>query len=130
MSLLRFGFLFCDDEHRIFSLLSFQNWNTIFECWFGCLCDQTIEYQRLLFRVIRLWIDEVLYEFFLFLDHYFEALSEMKRLKEETDQKTRKKGEICSHILEKQRKISSMESDSANLAQVFKLLYVSHEAER
>lgn len=51
-----------------------------------------------------------------------EALSETKRLKEETDQKTRKKGEICSHILEKQRRMSSMESDSANLAQVIKLL--------
>jgi len=52
----------------------------------------------------------------------FEALSETKRLKEETDQKTRTRGEICSHILEKQRKISSMESDSVNIAQVFNKL--------
>ncbi|XP_019094729.1 PREDICTED: uncharacterized protein LOC104757711 [Camelina sativa] len=50
------------------------------------------------------------------------ALSETKRLKEETDQKTRAKGEICSHILEKQRKISSMESDSTNLAQSLVLI--------
>uniref|UniRef100_A0A1J3GIF8 Uncharacterized protein n=1 Tax=Noccaea caerulescens TaxID=107243 RepID=A0A1J3GIF8_NOCCA len=53
------------------------------------------------------------------LDH---ALSEAKRLKEETDQKTRAKGEICSQILGKQRKISSMESDSANLAQSLELI--------
>ncbi|XP_023632687.1 uncharacterized protein LOC17898566 isoform X1 [Capsella rubella] len=53
------------------------------------------------------------------LDH---ALSETKRLKEETEQKTRAKGEICSCILEKQRKISSMESDSANLAQSLELI--------
>ncbi|KAL1222182.1 hypothetical protein V5N11_011060 [Cardamine amara subsp. amara] len=53
------------------------------------------------------------------LDH---ALTEIKRLKEETDQKTRKKGEICSHILEKQRKISSMDSDSVNLAQSLELI--------
>ncbi|CAE5959152.1 unnamed protein product [Arabidopsis arenosa] len=50
------------------------------------------------------------------------ALSETKRLKEETDQKTRKKGEICSHILENQRKISSMESDSVNLSQSLELI--------
>ncbi|KAH0879623.1 hypothetical protein HID58_067017 [Brassica napus] len=53
------------------------------------------------------------------LDH---ALSETKRLKEETDQKTRTKGELCSQILGKQRKISSMESDSANLAQSLELI--------
>ncbi|VYS47898.1 unnamed protein product [Arabidopsis thaliana] len=50
------------------------------------------------------------------------ALSETKRLKEETDQKTRTRGEICSHILEKQRKISSMESDSVNIAQSLELI--------
>ncbi|CAL9217262.1 unnamed protein product [Arabidopsis halleri] len=50
------------------------------------------------------------------------ALSETKRLKDETDQKTRTKGEICSHILEKQRKISSMESDSVNLSQSLELI--------
>ncbi|CAG7876441.1 hypothetical protein BRARA_E01883 [Brassica rapa] len=53
------------------------------------------------------------------LDH---ALCETKRLKEETDQKTRTKGELCSQILGKQRKISSMESDSANLAQSLELI--------
>ncbi|KAF8116344.1 hypothetical protein N665_0019s0024 [Sinapis alba] len=53
------------------------------------------------------------------LDH---ALSETKRLKEETDQKTRTKGELCSQILGKQRKISSMESDSLNLAQSLELI--------
>ncbi|CAN8290155.1 unnamed protein product [Cochlearia groenlandica] len=53
------------------------------------------------------------------LDH---ALSETKRLQEETDQKTRTKGEICSHILGKQRKIASMESDSVNLAQSLELI--------
>ncbi|KAL0700352.1 hypothetical protein Bca4012_056474 [Brassica carinata] len=50
------------------------------------------------------------------------SLSEAKRLKEETDQKTRTKGELCSQILGKQRKISSMESDSANLAQSLELI--------
>ncbi|VVB11780.1 unnamed protein product [Arabis nemorensis] len=53
------------------------------------------------------------------LDH---ALSEIKRLKEETDQKTRTKGEICSRILGNQRKIASMESDSATLAQSLELI--------
>lgn len=60
---------------------------------------------------------------------FISALSETKRLKEETDQKTRTKGELCSQILGKQRKISSMESDSANLAQVHLTSYVSHEYE-
>jgi len=81
---------------------------------FGSLCTQLHTYS--------FWWDVILS--FLILVSLFEALSETKRLKEETDQKTRTRGEICSHILEKQRKISSMESDSVNIAQVFnKLLW-------
>nr|VDC71597.1 unnamed protein product [Brassica rapa] len=56
------------------------------------------------------------------IEMYVVALCETKRLKEETDQKTRTKGELCSQILGKQRKISSMESDSANLAQSLELI--------
>jgi hypothetical protein len=49
----------------------------------------------------------------------FAAKSETKRLKEDTEQMMKAKGEICSEILEKQRKIASLDSDSYTLAQVF-----------
>lgn len=47
---------------------------------------------------------------------------ERERERERCHQKTRTKGELCSQILGKQRKISSMESDSANLAQSLELI--------
>ncbi|XP_010542660.1 PREDICTED: uncharacterized protein LOC104815798 [Tarenaya hassleriana] len=53
------------------------------------------------------------------LDH---ARSELKKLEDETEQMMRRKGGICSQILEKQRKISSMESDSSTLAQTLELI--------
>jgi chromosome segregation ATPase len=46
------------------------------------------------------------------------AKSETKKLKEDTDQMMKAKGLICSQILEKQRKIASLESDSSTLTQV------------
>ncbi|KAF9670509.1 hypothetical protein SADUNF_Sadunf13G0076400 [Salix dunnii] len=45
------------------------------------------------------------------------AKSEIKRLKEDTEQMMKERGEICSQILEKQRKIAVLDSDSHTLAQ-------------
>lgn len=50
------------------------------------------------------------------------AKSETKRLKEDTEQMMKAKGEICSQILEKQRKIASLDSDSYTLAQTLELI--------
>ncbi|KAH8490030.1 hypothetical protein H0E87_022524 [Populus deltoides] len=50
------------------------------------------------------------------------AKSETKRLKEDAEQMMKAKGEICSQILEKQRKIASLESDSYTLAQTLELI--------
>ncbi|KDP31603.1 hypothetical protein JCGZ_14828 [Jatropha curcas] len=50
------------------------------------------------------------------------ATSEVKKLKEDTDQMIQAKGQICSQILEKQRKIASLESDSYTLAQTLELI--------
>ncbi|KAJ6433742.1 hypothetical protein OIU84_017445 [Salix udensis] len=47
------------------------------------------------------------------------AKSEIKRLKEDTEQMMKARGEICSQILEKQRKSAVLDSDSHTLAQVF-----------
>ena len=54
------------------------------------------------------------------LDYFigFAAKSETKKLKEEIDRMILVKGQIRSQILEKQRKIASLESDSSTLAQV------------
>ncbi|KAK4570663.1 hypothetical protein RGQ29_029494 [Quercus rubra] len=46
------------------------------------------------------------------------AKSETKQLKEDTEKMMKAKGQICSQILERQRKIVSLESDSSTLAQV------------
>lgn len=48
----------------------------------------------------------------------FSAKSEMKRVMEETDEMVKVKAELCSKILEKQKKFTSLESDSVNLSQV------------
>ncbi|KAJ6379560.1 hypothetical protein OIU76_016244 [Salix suchowensis] len=45
------------------------------------------------------------------------AKSEIKRLKEDTEQMMKARGEICSQILEKQRKSAVLDSDSHTLAQ-------------
>ena len=48
----------------------------------------------------------------------FTAKSETKQLREDAEKMTKEKGQICSQILEKQRKIASLESDSSTLTQV------------
>ncbi|GMY07997.1 coiled-coil domain-containing protein 158 [Fagus crenata] len=50
------------------------------------------------------------------------AKSETKKLKEDTDQMMKAKGQICSRILEKQRRIASLESDSSTLTQTLELI--------
>ncbi|KAK9995195.1 hypothetical protein SO802_024898 [Lithocarpus litseifolius] len=50
------------------------------------------------------------------------AKSETKQLKEDTEQMMKAKGQICSQILERQRKIVSLESDSSTLAQTLELI--------
>ncbi|KAL2893925.1 Ribosomal RNA small subunit methyltransferase A [Bienertia sinuspersici] len=50
------------------------------------------------------------------------AKSEKKRLVEETDQMIKSKAEICSKILEKQKRIASLEFDSFNLSQTLELI--------
>ncbi|KAI8568619.1 hypothetical protein RHMOL_Rhmol02G0214700 [Rhododendron molle] len=50
------------------------------------------------------------------LDH-----SDIKKLEAETDQMVKAKGQICSQILEKKRKFSSLESDLTMLSQAFSL---------
>uniref|UniRef100_A0A165XVJ2 Uncharacterized protein n=1 Tax=Daucus carota subsp. sativus TaxID=79200 RepID=A0A165XVJ2_DAUCS len=50
------------------------------------------------------------------------AKSETKRLKEDTDLMVKEKGEICSQILLKQRKLNEMELDSQSLSQTMTLI--------
>ncbi|CAL5348191.1 unnamed protein product [Camellia sinensis] len=50
------------------------------------------------------------------------AHSDIKQLKEETDQMVKAEGQICAQILEKQRKIASMGSDSSTLSQTLELI--------
>ncbi|KAK4570659.1 hypothetical protein RGQ29_029494 [Quercus rubra] len=50
------------------------------------------------------------------------AKSETKQLKEDTEKMMKAKGQICSQILERQRKIVSLESDSSTLAQTLELI--------
>ncbi|XP_058115312.1 MAR-binding filament-like protein 1 isoform X5 [Magnolia sinica] len=50
------------------------------------------------------------------------AQSETKRLKQETDEMVKTKGEICCRILEKQKKIASLETESSTLSQTLELL--------
>ncbi|KAG2714021.1 hypothetical protein I3843_03G012000 [Carya illinoinensis] len=50
------------------------------------------------------------------------AKSETKKLKEDTEQMRKEKGQICSQILEKQRRIASLESDSSTLTQTLDLI--------
>ncbi|KAA8528055.1 hypothetical protein F0562_035076 [Nyssa sinensis] len=50
------------------------------------------------------------------------AKSDTRRFKEDTDQMVKAKGRICSQILEKQRKIASLESDSSTLTQTLELI--------
>ncbi|KAH9618467.1 hypothetical protein KSS87_004743 [Heliosperma pusillum] len=46
------------------------------------------------------------------------AKCETKRLTEETEQMVKSRGDMCSKILEKQKKVMTLESDSFNLSQV------------
>ncbi|KAL0359956.1 UNVERIFIED_CONTAM: hypothetical protein Sradi_3680100 [Sesamum radiatum] len=48
--------------------------------------------------------------------------NETRQVKEETDQITKAKGKIYSQILQNQRKIASLESDSSTLSQTLKLM--------
>ncbi|XP_074371735.1 uncharacterized protein LOC141712628 isoform X2 [Apium graveolens] len=50
------------------------------------------------------------------------AKSETKRLKDDTDLMVKEKGEICSQILLKQRKLNELESDSQSLSQTMTLI--------
>ncbi|XP_028799183.1 tropomyosin [Neltuma alba] len=50
------------------------------------------------------------------------AKSEMRQLREDIETIRKAKGEICSKILEKQRKVSSLESDSSTLNQTLELI--------
>ncbi|KAF3440956.1 hypothetical protein FNV43_RR19242 [Rhamnella rubrinervis] len=57
------------------------------------------------------------------------AKSETAKLKEEIERMMKGKGQICSEILEKQRKITSLETDSSTLAQVASHTYYMTVAE-
>ena len=48
----------------------------------------------------------------------FAAKSQVVQLKKDNEEMVKAKGEICSRILENQRKIASLESDSSTLSQV------------
>ncbi|KAL3845724.1 hypothetical protein ACJIZ3_003127 [Penstemon smallii] len=48
--------------------------------------------------------------------------NEIRQVKDETDQMAKAKGQICSQILEKQKKFASLESDSSTLTQTLKLM--------
>ncbi|KAH6833964.1 hypothetical protein C2S53_004766 [Perilla frutescens var. hirtella] len=48
--------------------------------------------------------------------------NEIRQVKEESDRITKAKGQICSLILEKQRKIASVESDSYTLSKTLELM--------
>ncbi|KAL6578885.1 hypothetical protein OROMI_009101 [Orobanche minor] len=48
--------------------------------------------------------------------------NEMGKVKEEKDQMIKAKGQICLQILDKQKKISSLESDSSTLTQTLELM--------
>ncbi|XP_023550048.1 uncharacterized protein LOC111808353 isoform X2 [Cucurbita pepo subsp. pepo] len=50
------------------------------------------------------------------------AKSELKQLKEDAERMMRAKGEICSQILEQQRKITSLEHDICTLSQTLELI--------
>lgn len=50
------------------------------------------------------------------------AISETKRFMEDIEQMTKAKGQICSQILERQRKIVCLESDSSTLIQTLELI--------
>ncbi|KAI3945427.1 hypothetical protein MKW92_021984 [Papaver armeniacum] len=50
------------------------------------------------------------------------AKCETKRLKEDTERMLQAKGQICSQILERQKKIASLESDSSTLYQTLELI--------
>ncbi|KAI3442581.1 uncharacterized protein J3R85_000792, partial [Psidium guajava] len=51
------------------------------------------------------------------------AKSEIRKLKEETEQMMTAKGQICSQILDKQRKVASLESDCRTLTQTLELVH-------
>ncbi|XP_050215113.1 uncharacterized protein LOC126666163 [Mercurialis annua] len=50
------------------------------------------------------------------------AKSEIKKQKEDTEKMLQERGKVCSQILEKQRKIASLESDSSSLSQTLELI--------
>ncbi|KAK9741057.1 hypothetical protein RND81_03G078800 [Saponaria officinalis] len=50
------------------------------------------------------------------------AKRETKRLMEETEEMVKSKGDMCSKILEKHKRVSSLESDSLNLSQTLELI--------
>ncbi|CAK9326105.1 unnamed protein product [Citrullus colocynthis] len=50
------------------------------------------------------------------------AKTELKQLNEDAERMMRAKGEICSQILEKQRKVASLESDISTLSQTLELI--------
>ncbi|KAI6689700.1 hypothetical protein NL676_026528 [Syzygium grande] len=50
------------------------------------------------------------------------AKSEIQKLKEETEQMRTAKGQICSQILDEQRKVTSLESDCRTLTQTLELI--------
>lgn len=54
--------------------------------------------------------------------YHFAVKSETKKFKEDAEKMTVEKGQICAQILEKQRKIASLESDSSTLSQVLMFL--------
>ncbi|KVH98229.1 hypothetical protein Ccrd_023517, partial [Cynara cardunculus var. scolymus] len=56
------------------------------------------------------------------LRSHMNAKSETKQLKEYSDLMMKAKGEICSKILERQRKIALLENDSSTLSQTLELI--------
>ncbi|GAA0185609.1 actin binding motor protein [Lithospermum erythrorhizon] len=56
------------------------------------------------------------------------AKEEVQLIKEEANEMMKVKGQICTQILEKQRKIASLESDSTTLNQSLELIYQERES--
>ncbi|XP_017981590.1 PREDICTED: uncharacterized protein LOC18592796 isoform X2 [Theobroma cacao] len=55
-------------------------------------------------------------------DDIVSVKSQAKQLREDTEQMVKAKGQICSEIIGKQRKIASLESDSSTLTQTLELI--------
>lgn len=66
---------------------------------------------------------ELYYGFMDFCAIVVAAKSQTYQLKEKTKHTVKEKGQICSQILEKQKRIATLESDSYALTQVMFIFY-------